>query len=89
MTRSHTMAGYLRGSFTFEAALIVPMILFCLAAMMGAGFDQARLFMNDLDERESVWEEEREEAPAFARIMRAGAEAASLIEAFTGDGGDG
>ena len=75
----------LRGSFTLEASFVVPMILFCLAAMTAAGFDQARLFLNDVADLESVWEEEHETEQSLARTVRIAGEVRSLTEVFAGD----
>ncbi len=70
---------YRCGSLTIEASLIVPMILFCMAAVMISGMNRAGNLAHEMRSQRETWIEEQQDLPQFPLILRGGNEAQELI----------
>jgi len=76
--------GELSGSLTIEASFLVPMILFCMAAIMITGLEQAGRLAQEARSQKEEWVEAQENAPEFPLILRGGAEAQEWIGRIRG-----
>ena len=71
-----------RGSLTIEASFIVPMILFCMAAVMISGLRQAGALAQEVRTQQAEWVDARGDVPEFPLILRGGNEVQELIGSF-------
>ena len=77
--------GELNGSLTIEASFLVPMILFCMAAVMILGLRQAGELAQEARAQKEEWLEAREDAPEFPLILRGGAEVQDWVGRLRGE----
>ena len=68
------------GSLTIEASFLVPMILFCMAAVMISGMNRAGDLAQEMHAQRETWIGEREELPQFPLLLRGGSEAQELVD---------
>ena len=76
--------GELSGSLTIEASFLVPMILFCMAAVMITGLEQSGRLAQEARSQKEEWIEAQENAPEFPLILRGGSEAQEWIGRIRG-----
>lgn len=76
----------MQGSLTVEASFIVPLILFCMAAIMISGLRQGSSLAQEARAQQAEWVEARENIPELPLVLRGGAEAQEMIDRFRNAG---